>query len=1692
MKPRYSVKTPWTVSLVASLFLALSGCGGGSGGGGGSTLSGTAAVGAAIVGGTVTARCADGSSFTQAVTTDADGSWSGKIDSSALPCALRVSGGTPPVTLHGYASTTGTTNITPLTDLALAQATSQTPAAWFSAFAGTPVDVDAAADQLVDALTDAGFTVPASGNPFTTPFAADGTGWDGLLDDLKQAIEDDPALADYAALVTLVKDGNLSTSLPDAPPPPSFSISGTISGATDSVNVIWETRVDGSIYHDGGNTNGAVSFTYGDGLAEGTNWSVVINTAPAGQTCTVTNGSGTLTADVDNVQISCQDDVVSGDTYSIAGTISGASASVLWETRVDGAFYHDGGDGNGAVTFTPLEEMDSGSNWSVVVTGAPSGQTCEVTNGSGTLSADVDNVSIVCSDIVLGTTYSIAGTISGASGSVLWETRVDGAFYHDGGDGNGAVTFTPLEEMDSGSNWSVVVTGAPSGQTCEVTNGSGTLSADVGNVSIVCSDIVLGATYSIAGTISGASGSVLWETRVGGVFYHDGSDGNGAVTFTPLEEMDSGSNWSVVVTGAPSGQACSVTNGSGTLAGDVSNVSIICEDESDEPAPIYDFSALNLQPSVPVGMVPTAPAASPTNPGSQIAALFAQLGDAERAKVFAPEPENFLSTVGDIYSNSLSYYLDQYSSDLSWYRSVEMRFGADGEPDTADDFIQAYTVSPYGPAGVSYSFTHPGPDNMWFTEDDVAGEHNSGKTIYFPTSAVLEYEGASEGAVLTILCLDTGNDNLAFTADDSPGCTAGYQVTVIDGEGNRGQVVSYDAAGADGLWFTADDRVKNYSLLTYNGTDVSVGSVIYNTAGGDGIWFTADDNVQQHTMTQLGDDFKPRYTATYNARGTDSTWFTADDTVQAWTYYGYDAAGNNIIVATHSNRGGDATWFTADDSATAVVSLKDENGNPVISGQITSGGMGPDGIWLSGDETLFGYSYSQYSVEGYQTRRADMQSKGADNKWFTADDQPGAYNYWIRDYDAEGNITKQLYFDPSLAPTAVAFSDAHLNRYAVYSYDPSLSVSVYRDQYGSSFGADQTPFTEDDTIGTSYYSVATASGFDQFNAPGPDGIWFTADDVLSAYVVYSFDGLRRTQQRFDAADILLFYTEIVELTPSSYRLNYYYLNESDQLELSSYSIIEEGVNGYPLFTTDYTLAGEVSNVEYSEHDANGNIIRQGSAYSPGSDGTWGTSDDFAYYGVYFFNLSGDLLSAGSERPGADGVWGTEDDTFTIDSIYQYESDIDVLALNVGNTPDVCGSLVSGLGASGDINLLVRDQAGAPLSGVIAQLNQSGATVTTDANGEAAFAGLSGTQDVHLFKDGHAWESFYCVAPGVDVTLQARLASLGQTAPLSKISFQINPTSTRVSLRLLDAQGRSLDNRSLFIDPASDAGTFYEDLAFDAPAGTQIDGELWAFEVDSNGRLLSAQSLGAQSYTTIAWNDYSSPREQVAVSLLATDRIPVAFAGTLAAPDGDFVTLGVSLGGLYTLPFKYEPALLANAAMVPGVDISLPAQAQPSAVLAFTENWKAWYPGDFPERNAGTFLASLATGFQYQAIVATQEDSSSNPQISWIPATQKGSDPFISVNTVELHSAAGGAGYQSHWTIHTPAGESQVTLPSPPAGISDPLLPESSYSIIVKSRAVPEKEYHDLIGSEDLYDLDPALATELFTTGDVFTGAKLLR
>ena len=120
-------------SAIASLLV---GCGGGGGsgaaGGGPLTISGVAATGAAISAGAVEARCATG---TGTATTNSDGSYALTVSNGVAPCVLRVTDPTSSTTLHSIIEQgQSKANITPLTELVVANVSGESPTDIFSNF----------------------------------------------------------------------------------------------------------------------------------------------------------------------------------------------------------------------------------------------------------------------------------------------------------------------------------------------------------------------------------------------------------------------------------------------------------------------------------------------------------------------------------------------------------------------------------------------------------------------------------------------------------------------------------------------------------------------------------------------------------------------------------------------------------------------------------------------------------------------------------------------------------------------------------------------------------------------------------------------------------------------------------------------------------------------------------------------------------------------------------------------------------------------------------------------------------------------------------------------------------------------------------------------------------------------------------------------------------------------------------------------------------------------------------------------------------------------------------------------------------------------------------------------------------------------------------------------------------------------
>src|SRR4029077_8290817 len=164
-----------------------------------------------------------------------------------------------------------------------------------------------------------------------------------------------------------------------------YTVGGTISGLT----------ANGLVLANGSDTlnvaAGATSFTMPRPVASGGGYAVTVQSQPAGQNCTVTNGTGTVgTSNVTNIGVSCG----ATTSYALSGTISGLTASGLMLANNGGATVSPGAN---ATSFNFGQVLTPGSNYAVSVTATPAGLTCSVANGSGTAgAADVTDVRVTC------------------------------------------------------------------------------------------------------------------------------------------------------------------------------------------------------------------------------------------------------------------------------------------------------------------------------------------------------------------------------------------------------------------------------------------------------------------------------------------------------------------------------------------------------------------------------------------------------------------------------------------------------------------------------------------------------------------------------------------------------------------------------------------------------------------------------------------------------------------------------------------------------------------------------------------------------------------------------------------------------------------------------------------------------------------------------------------------------------------------------------------------------------------------------------------------------------------------------------------------------------------------------------------------------------------------------------------------
>jgi|GEM_PF-1742753 len=139
------------------------------------------------------------------------------------------------------------------------------------------------------------------------------------------------------------------------------------------------------------------SFVFSTPVGDGRDYQVTVFEQPSGpfQTCTVSNGSGTVSGeDVTDIVIDCVNDAV----FAIGGSVSGLTGSGLVLQNNSGDDLPISADG----PFSFGQALPSGSSYEVSVLSQPDypAQTCTISNGSGVVNGeDVDNIQVQCEDL---------------------------------------------------------------------------------------------------------------------------------------------------------------------------------------------------------------------------------------------------------------------------------------------------------------------------------------------------------------------------------------------------------------------------------------------------------------------------------------------------------------------------------------------------------------------------------------------------------------------------------------------------------------------------------------------------------------------------------------------------------------------------------------------------------------------------------------------------------------------------------------------------------------------------------------------------------------------------------------------------------------------------------------------------------------------------------------------------------------------------------------------------------------------------------------------------------------------------------------------------------------------------------------------------------------------------------------------
>lgn len=217
--------------------------------------------------------------------------------------------------------------------------------------------------------------------------------------------------------------------------------------------------------------------TFGDQVLSGSMYEAVVTNQPTSpwQTCEVADARGMVLGGDITLSVVC-----TTNTYTLGGSVTGLVGDLSLD--LNGELEQIEGGSGVPLTYTFDTALESLTNYTLTVASAPATQRCVASRSTGQVTdGNITDLNVTCAD-----SFGITTSVSGHTGDVTAELYLDGNSTGSEVIGSGATTHTFGTRAIAGESYEVVVTNSPAGQRCRVTNGTGVVSAAVGNVSITC------------------------------------------------------------------------------------------------------------------------------------------------------------------------------------------------------------------------------------------------------------------------------------------------------------------------------------------------------------------------------------------------------------------------------------------------------------------------------------------------------------------------------------------------------------------------------------------------------------------------------------------------------------------------------------------------------------------------------------------------------------------------------------------------------------------------------------------------------------------------------------------------------------------------------------------------------------------------------------------------------------------------------------------------------------------------------------------------------------------------------------------------------------------------------------------------------------------------------------------------------